>query len=348
MNRSALRVLVTVDQYPKLSQTYIVHELNVLSRDYQLSILAKTTPNPPSDEALPYRRTHPRFRRLQENWACMRFKPHILHGHWLSQLSTIVRLSRKFSLPFTLRMHSMCMLRLQGRSRDPKVRHLLSPLNDELCLGVLSFPFTRSILEEAGVRPEKIIDSFPVVNVDRFHNTSPNGDGIMNTGCVLPKKKLEDYLDLAPLVPERKFNLYPCEYVEGLERLNSSKGGRVRVHQPVPHREIPARYKKNQWMVYTACRKLGTVGWPVAVAEAQASGVGVVFPNLRPDLADYVGKAGYMYDSLEEAAKIIRQPFPEDKRNLGFDLAERSNFLKHKHLLTELWDRGLDRVDQRA
>ena len=242
----------------------------------------------------------------------------------------------------------MDTLRILGRSEDPEVRRLLSPINDELCLGVLSFPFARSILEAAGVRSEKIIDSFPVVNVEQFRNTSPNGDGIMNTGAVNPKKKYEDYLDLAPLVPERKFDLYPAEYNEGLERLNSSNGGRVRVHQPVSHQEMPARYKKSQWMVYTACRKLGTVGWPVAVAEAQTSGVGVVFPNLRPDLADYVGKAGYMYDSLEEAAKIIRQPFPEDKRLLGFELAERSNFIKHKHLLTELWDRGLGRVDQSA
>ena len=94
----------------------------------------------------------------------------------------------------------------------------------------------------------------------------------------------------------------------------------------LPQRDMPPMYKKHEWLVYTACRTLGHVGWPMAVAEAQASGVGVLVPNLRPDLADYVGEAGYLYDSLEEAAEIIQQPFPDDKRQL-----------RHDFQRTELW-----------
>ena len=37
----------------------------------------------------------------------------------------------------------------------------------------------------------------------------------------------------------------------------------------------------------------------MAIAEAQAAGVGVCMPNIRPDIKEYVGEAGFVYDSIE-------------------------------------------------
>ena len=37
----------------------------------------------------------------------------------------------------------------------------------------------------------------------------------------------------------------------------------------------------------------------MAIAEAQADGVGVCIPNIRPDIKEYVGEAGLIYDSIE-------------------------------------------------
>lgn len=48
----------------------------------------------------------------------------------------------------------------------------------------------------------------------------------------------------------------------------------------------------------------------MSVAEAQAAGVGVCFPNLRPDLAEYLGGAGYLYDSLAEVAQVVAKSPP--------------------------------------
>jgi len=45
----------------------------------------------------------------------------------------------------------------------------------------------------------------------------------------------------------------------------------------------------------------------MAVAEAQASGVGVLMQNVRPDLADYVGP-GFLFDDIEEAHRVVRGP----------------------------------------
>ena len=77
---------------------------------------------------------------------------------------------------------------------------------------------------------------------------------------------------------------------------------------------MPAEYKKHQWLVYTASTELRTVGWPLAIAEAQASGVGVVMANIRADIAQYVGSAGFVYDTFEEVHEIVRQSFDHDQR----------------------------------
>ncbi len=86
-----------------------------------------------------------------------------------------------------------------------------------------------------------------------------------------------------------------------------------------------------------------TVGWPMAIAEAQASGVGVCMPRIRPDLVEYVGP-GVIYDSIEELYPIVSGPVPDEMREAGFEHARRSDIAEHKHLLTDLWDDVFARV----
>jgi len=105
---------------------------------------------------------------------------------------------------------------------------------------------------------------------------------------------------------------------------------------PVELEDMPAEYKKHRWLVYTAAPE-GNVGWPMAIAEAQASGVGVCMANIRPDLREYCGPAACFYDSLDQALKIIKQPYPEELRQLGFSHALKSDIAQHRSLLFRLW-----------
>jgi hypothetical protein len=107
---------------------------------------------------------------------------------------------------------------------------------------------------------------------------------------------------------------------------------------------MPAEYKKHRWLVYTAAPAFNTVGWPMAIAEAQASGVGVCVPNLRSDLRDYVGQSGYLYDSIEEVVDIVSQPYPRELRELGFEQAKKSDAFEHIDLLLDLWRQAAGRV----
>src|SRR5262249_5515403 len=145
------------------------------------------------------------------------------------------------------------------------VRRAAPIINSDLCLGVLTFPFTRGLFAAAGVREDKVHGCYPVVNFRRFHDRSPNGPGVMNVGACLPKKQMSDFLELAARVLGKEFDLYAMGYkVEEMRRLNEAAGRPVRVVEPVEPEDMPAEYKKHGWLVYTAARSDKTVGWPIA------------------------------------------------------------------------------------
>jgi hypothetical protein len=333
------RLMYIVRNFPQISQTYIRSEIEALRDEWEISVVTLTKPN------VPYRR-HVPFREIADpaeiREAIEEFRPDVLHSHYLNQADTYAALiAQGLRVPFTFRAHSFDTL---GPGAE-LVRRAVPVLNHELCLGVLSFPFTRPFFEAAGVRPEKIVDCYPVVNYPLFHDRSPNGEAVMNVGAAIPKKRMEDFVDLAAQLRGTAFDLYAVGHIVAqLHDYNAARGNVVRIMPPVEPDEMPREYKKHRWLVYTASREMATVGWPMAVAEAQASGVGVCMPNLRPDLRDYVGEAGYLYDSIGEVARIVSRPVPEEMRELGFEQARKSDVFRHKTILTGLWESAIANV----
>lgn len=203
---------------------------------------------------------------------------------------------------------------------------------------MLTFPFTIPILEQCGFRSEKLYPCFPVVNISRFSDRSLNGSAVMNIGACRPKKNMADFIRLALLVSDKEFNLYALGTDDqSLHVLKNATGSQVNIRGVIQPPDMATEYKKHEWLVYTACPRLNTVGWPVAIAEAQAAGVGVCMQRIRPDFTEYVGDAGYLFETIEEAAQIISKPFPAEKRELGFQLAKRSDVQSHINVLLELW-----------
>lgn len=326
------RVMYIVRNFPQVTQTYIKNEIEALWDEYEISLISLTHPN------VPYKRHIP-FQRIEDlgliREQIEEFRPGVLHCHYISNAPTFDALIREHGLqtPFTIRAHSYDAMASSAFAEraEPVINH-------ELCLGVLAYPFTRPLLEGAGIRPDKIHDCFPVVNVPKFYDPSPNGAGVMNIGAAIPKKRMEDFVDLAAMTPGFDFDLYGVGWVvDELREYNASKGAPVNIIDPVEPDDMPAEYKRHAWLVYTACRQMKTVGWPMAVAEAQASGVGVCMPNLRPDLREFVGSSTVLYDSIEEVAELIRQPPSEEMREAGFENARKSDIWRHKRVLTDLW-----------
>ena len=344
------KVMYILGHYPQISETYIQAEIEAVSEQYEVIIIALNDVNN-DDSITQYKHHNPYivaegFDRLC--YAIEMFKPQLLHTHWLIRLSIVSAAAKKYDIPFTMRAHSFDTMPSSSPNSNSfqwhKIAQKVIPqtTQNELCLGVLAYPFSRPYLESNGVPANKILDCYPAINFSRFYDTSPNGDQIMNTGACIPKKKMRDFIDLAIQVPERNFVLYPVSYLVGnVKNYNTAKGHPVTIHQPVEPSDMPAEYKKSAWLVYTASKDLNQVGWPLAAAEAQAAGVGVLLPNLRPDMRDYIGDSGYIYSSIEEAAEIIKSPPPKDIRQRGFENARKSDIQQHKHLLTDLWHRAL-------
>lgn len=327
------RVLYVVQEYPQISETYIENERRVLAERHSIAVIALTQADLPFDNPAHYQVINPteaeRFRA-----AVRGFAPDIVHGHYFHLLPLVVRIARNNGVPCTLRCHSFDIL----SQPEGKLRLAAAAANDDACLGILSFPFTRRILEGLGVRPSKIHDCWPVVDYDRFHDESPNGHGIMNVGAAIAKKNMEDFFRLGALLPERRLTLYAMGYEIGrLLEANAAIGGHVQIVNGVQPADMPAEYKRHEWLVYTGCAIRRSVGWPMAVAEAQASGVGVCMQAIRPDLAEYVGDCGYLFHTVADARRIVSQPFPEAKRQQGFEQARRSDVRRHIHVLEDLW-----------
>lgn len=358
-----IKVMYVVVNYPQLSETYIKNEIEALLKTgkFHVEVVCLNGPKNdlnPNGELVFYKNYQPFkvAKSFEEILAIVQaFKPDFLHSHWLQLCPLVYKLAKKTNTPFTFRSHSFDILSRGGRVNlktyirnwlktlplyqgfHPK--HVAKYLNSNLCKGVLAFPFAVDILKKSGVKPEKITSCFPVVAVEQFMDKSPNGKSIMNVGACIPKKKMEDFIDLAALNEDKEFNLYSIGYkTDEIIQYNNKHGGLVNIIDTLEPEDMPAEYKKHQWLVYTASTIINTVGWPLAIAEAQASGVGVCIQNIRPDLKEYVGDAGYLFNTIEEVSTIIQQDVPNEMRERGFEQAKKSDINAHIHKLTDMWD----------
>jgi len=356
------RVLLLLGKYPQIGQTYIKNEIEALEEAYEIRIVARRGPHVGYDNHRPYSIAES----MSEYLDILReFRPDVLHTHHLTELGFVGQLAEATGVPFTVRTHSSDVLALRRKGwrrrigqmirrqtpveRTPWFAQGARMMDSELCLGVLAFPCARPWLVAAGLNEKKLIDCFPVVRVAHFHDRSPNGDAVMNIGVATEKKAVPDFLRLARKVPDRRFSMYGMGYRTDALRAEAARlGAPVSFVDPVQPEAMPGEYKKHRWLVYTASARAPTIGWPMAIAEAQASGVGVCVPNLRPDLARYVGDgAGVLYDSIDELPGIIACPVPDEMRERGFAQAMKSDIDRHKHLLTDLWDAAVERRQPR-
>jgi glycosyltransferase involved in cell wall biosynthesis len=327
------RVLIVVNAYPEISETYIETERRFLAERYETLIVCQSEGKLKPKTYGAYEVCEPTDAARLET-IVKAFRPDVVHAHWWLLVSRAARAAAIAGAPFSVRTHSADVL----IPPLAKMATRAQAINSAACCGLLAFPFSRAKLEQAGVEPGKIHDAYPVVDVARFHDESPNGKGILNVGATLPKKNMEMFVVLAKLVAGRAFDIYPIGHDDSrLRELNADLGSPVGFMEPVEHEAMPAVYKKYEWLVCTASRARGTMGWPMVIAEAQASGVGVCASRALPDIERYAGEAAFYFDDIDELAAIVAKPFPEDKRRQGFAQARAVDIARHLGVLETLW-----------
>lgn len=348
------KILYFLWEYPMDSQGYVRAEMESIARDYDVKVVTWKNPGTGFRSQFPYQQCATADEMIA---FCQEHKPAVIHTHWmLDHLEPVYGVSRQLGIPFTVRTHSFDTLEWQlngwferlfkRKELLPKdIHRYVEIINDDLCLGALCFPFSIEKLRKAGIDEKKLTRCFPVSNFGKFHNRGPNGDRVLNFGATRRKKKFEDYIDLALLVRNRSFDLYPLgkqrEYYAQVMEHNEKRGSPVNILAAVDPDDMPHLYKKYQWFVYTADMDSKSVGWPIAAAEAQAAGCGFCLPEIRSDVHDYLGDSAIIYKSVNDLIDIISKPVAVEMREKAFENAKKSDIEGHKHLLTDIWDRVL-------
>lgn len=323
--------------FPTISQTYMLNEVEALKDTYDLLVVT------PYKADLACREHHP-FQQIsgdeELHAVIQQFKPDVLHGHYIYTAPTLAAAAEKFSIPFTIRTHSFDVLNLQHMTYGSLVR---VAANSDSCIGILAFPYACKLLTTYGIRQNKLHPCWPVMKFSRFYDRSDNRPGVLNIGACIPKKRLEDFVELGKLTSQN-LNLYSIGFnTDAFLKFNADNGSPINIHRAVEPQEMPLVYKAHNWLVYAACPTRNTVGWSMAVPEAQAAGLGICFPNIRPDIQEFLGGAGFTYNSIHEVPDIIKEPYPQEMREIGFEHAKKSDIDRHIHILTDLWESAIGR-----
>ena len=292
-----LKILLVYQGYPRLSQTYQIDEAQYLhSQGHQLLIYSYRWPIMiASDLALPYIKGNP-----ETDIAKIKaFKPDIIHSCFLETIPMIERLSARLNIRYTIRSHSydvLSMGRLKVSAR---------------CLAILTFT---SWTQYYPLEVRHLVrECYPSINISRYRISGPHGNGIMSGGACLPKKDIFGFIDCAVVLkrqfPDREVTYYTMpedeNYYRSVLEYNQKCGSPV-IFRTVQTEQMPSEYMKHSWLIYGACRTLGTVGFPLMVAEAQAAGVMVIMYKLRSDADLYLQGTGYFYDSVDDIVSIIQ------------------------------------------
>jgi len=308
-----MKILLLYKGYPRISQSYQIDEAQELNKENQLMIISFDWEVLKSSFAsLPYLKKNP----LDSISEIKFFKPDFIHSHYLDTIEICDNISRKINKKYSIRTHSFDIL-----TTDEKLLSYKRYVNSENCNGIIVFPEFKSRLISLGYNENKIYQNYPSLYIHRFLEINTNGGGIMSGGAMLPKKNIESFIELSIKIknkyPSKQINYYCIiddqDYYKKIDKINNAYGKPVNfISEQII--DMPNEYKKHEWLIYTACPKLRTVGLPMMVAEAQASGVGVIMYKLRDTLLDYVTENGYLYETDDEILEIISNDFDETKR----------------------------------
>lgn len=236
-----------------------------------------------------------------------------------------------------------------------KLEALCQAANSPWCLRVLAFPANQDRLFAAGLAADKSAACWPVLNFARFHKPTrrPPTGRVMCAGPAIKKKAHSDFVELAAKMRGSglKFDLYGAgPTVKSNRARNEETGNEVNITYADPD-DMPDVYPRYDWLVYPADVRINKVGLPVAIAEAQASGVGVCWqelPGRRQEQLDYLGGGGFLFRSIDELPAILTRPYPEETRLRGLEAAKRCDIEHHKVLLSDVWEKAAARVESHA
>ncbi len=362
------RVLCLIAKYPQYSETYMHEEMLSVSDRFRLQVFSYDTSGSPRRNHLPYKTI--RYKGACLNWGDFshvdttfgtpgqrdylrrmgreieRFRPDLLHGHYLATSLLLRQLAEHHHIPFTLRTHSFDVMQLA--KRPAKAVAVFEAVRSPFCRGLLVFPEFRQLFEAAGIAADTIISTWPVINVGRFYNPAPQTltQRILSCGSCTSKKAFERIVDFAAsgMLDGYSFDIYAKGDAEpDLRHYNRSRGRPVAIRYVEPE-QMPAVYRSHDWLIYPTDVDMNEVGLPCSIAEAQASGIGICWqevPQRGAAQREFLGGGGYLFRSYDELPGIIARGYPDGMRQKGLANAWKCDVGRHADQLTSLWQQVL-------
>lgn len=284
-----MKVLYILWNYPQISETYVTAEIAfAMSQGISVSVWTKISRTPGLLEQCPvYRGTLPE--------AIAKVKPDLIHVHYLEVAE---RHAKEIppSIPITVRGHSFDW----SPGAAVRVAELTAVKR------VYVFPAFSRMVSHQKIAPLPVAYSST-----RFPGPAPKDRCmVLRVAAALPTKGLEDFFSVARLVPEFRFLLVAAKaggagtFDEDLVRMGNESG--VKVHIGLSWDVTAALTRHAGIYLHTWNPKRNPFGMSISIAEAMATGA-YVLARQGPESSEYLGAAGDLYGSPEDAAELIRK-----------------------------------------
>lgn len=285
-----MKVLYIVGNYPKISETYITTEIRFMLRSgVSVEVWSPHVGTPGMPELVRVHRG-PFDRALRE---C---GPDLVHVHYLVVYHDRVDMAGRAGLPVTVRGHSFDF-------SVPAVRHFLDrPFVKRLYL----FPHFAEAFKD-----EPRVADVPVAYDSAAHQPRAAKDRklVLRTAVAKPSKGLDDFFKASALCPDHRFlllvNVVDPDYMPEL-RARAARIGRAELLEDVPNAAAAEWIAQAGLYMDTSDPTGHPFGMPISIAESLATG-SHAFVRRSAAAAAYLGDAGQLYGSAEEAAEMVRR-----------------------------------------
>ena len=329
------RILIIGRAFPNSAHGYINNDVDYLAAKAEVLVLSPNQPMAPF-----YSPVHFNYFNDEEDLIrqARQFRPDFIVA-WLLPNHFFARAAAEaLGVPFVLKLHTPDYHTLADQAKKrrllPAIRKTVgeaqlarayrvsatslaatsrsSRLSGVYCIPGLRDEFCRHFPSE------KVFELKPRIDVGRFHDETTNGDRIMLLGSLL--KRREGRLSFGAIATGigLPVDWFPMPTPGCLWMDVPDVPGNVNFMKYRPPSEMPALYKGYRAIVMVGEGRFSR-GLSLYVLEAQAAGVAVVAPSLRPDFDDFVqAGGGYLFEDPSEIPGILRGIPDSGRRERGF------------------------------
>lgn len=288
---SKLRILYIVSRYPQLSETYIDCEIKKMQQwGYEIEVWRHEIPKVAYNSDL---HIHDGDLRGVIN----KLKPDLIHIHWLSEAQKVLPLINDLNIPITIKAHSF----------DTTEQALKFCVQRSSVKKIYGFPVHADLLNHPKLTLQNVVFDTSLFKPSK----NKNRHLIVRAGAALPSKSLPFFIHLAKELPEFKFVLavIRChdddDYINELKKLADDLHSPVEIRTNLSHEATAELISEAAIYLHTADTKITTIGQPISIAEAMATGCYIVASNYE-SMNNYIAESGKTYNDMTEAKKIIK------------------------------------------